>query len=126
MEDLELNEVIESLGGNTESNKENFVHTQVTPNSHKNLENDNSRKFHEEQIVAKTIKCWNCQNLMKVKPEWSLVQCPLCEKTDKINNRDQPEPNLKYNPQLNHFDTSVLSTISLVYKTIATVINKTK
>jgi hypothetical protein len=76
----------------------------------------------------KTIKCWNCEAMMKVKEEWKVVQCPTCEKICKIptNNIHYNLNNIKYNDNINHFDVNVPYVYILVMCPFCKTDNKLK
>src|SRR5690349_12797903 len=45
----------------------------------------------------KTICCWNCQTILMVKEEWSVVQCTSCEKINRIPGTDDLNKQIRMN-----------------------------
>ena len=34
------------------------------------------------------VRCWNCKNISLIKNHWSLIQCPICHKMNKIPQKE--------------------------------------
>lgn len=64
----------------------------------------------------KTILCWNCQSILMVKEEWSVIQCTNCQKINRIPGTEKKEP-LPLNDCTNHFDLYLPYVVS-IYKLI--------
>lgn len=89
-------------------------------NDDNNVNNSTNTEDNENYVgkqIEKTIKCWKCDTIMKVKVEWKIVQCPTCEKVCKIpetsnnnissNFNNYQLNNLQFNDNVNHFDVNV-------------------
>lgn len=71
----------------------------------------------------KTILCWNCQSILMVKEEWSVIQCTNCQKINRIPGTEKKEP-LPLNDCTNHFDLYLPYVVSIykLYKPYAFLI----
>ena len=53
----------------------------------------------------KQIVCWNCLTVLTVKSDWGIVQCPHCDKFNRIPSDDQNEnEKAMLNPDKRNFD----------------------
>ena len=53
----------------------------------------------------KSIVCWNCLSVLLVKPSWGVVQCPSCDKFNRVPNEEKEKDNkLILNQNKNHFE----------------------
>jgi len=53
----------------------------------------------------KSIVCWNCLSVLLVKPSWGVVQCPSCDKFNRVPNEEKTNENkLILNSNKNHFE----------------------
>ena len=42
-------------------------------------------------LPEKSMVCWNCLSILTVKPTWGLVQCPNCDKFNRVPDCDEGE-----------------------------------
>ena len=42
-------------------------------------------------LPEKTMVCWNCLSILTVKPTWGIVQCPNCDKFNRVPDCDEGE-----------------------------------
>ena len=53
----------------------------------------------------KSIVCWNCLSVLLVKPSWGIVQCPSCDKFNRVPNEEKVnDDKLILNKNKNHFE----------------------
>ena len=53
----------------------------------------------------KQIVCWNCLSILTVKSDWGIVQCPHCDKFNRVPSDDQSEnEKTMLNPDKRNFD----------------------
>ena len=53
----------------------------------------------------KSIVCWNCLSVLLVKPSWGIVQCPSCDKFNRVPNEEKVnDDKLVLNKNKNHFE----------------------
>ena len=53
----------------------------------------------------KQIVCWNCLSILTVKSDWGIVQCPHCDKFNRVPTDDQSEnEKAMLNPDKRNFD----------------------
>ena len=53
----------------------------------------------------KSIVCWNCLSVLLVKPSWGIVQCPSCDKFNRVPNEEKlNDDKLILNKNKNHFE----------------------
>ena len=42
-------------------------------------------------LPEKSMVCWNCLSILTVKPTWGIVQCPNCDKFNRVPDCDEGE-----------------------------------
>lgn len=54
----------------------------------------------------KSIVCWNCLTVLMVKPEWKIIQCPHCDKFNRVplEEDNAPKSAMTLDDSKNHFD----------------------
>jgi len=64
------------------------------------LYNDEGKKDEEENLLnnngpnslpEKSMICWNCLSILTVKPTWGMIQCPNCDKFNRVPDCDEGE-----------------------------------
>ena len=66
-----------------------------------NLLNNNSPNSQPE----KSMVCWNCLSVLTVKPTWGIIQCPNCDKFNRVPDCDEGEK-LRLKLDKNNFDVA--------------------
>jgi len=64
-----------------------------------NLLNNNGPNSQPE----KSMVCWNCLSVLTVKPTWGIIQCPNCDKFNRVPDCDEGEK-LRLKLDKNNFD----------------------
>ena len=64
-----------------------------------NLLNNNGPNSQPE----KSMVCWNCLSVLTVKPTWGIIQCPHCDKFNRVPDCDEGEK-LRLKLDKNNFD----------------------
>lgn len=61
-------------------------------------DNDNAVKINTTQTNRDmTLRCWNCQNINVVQAGWKVIQCPICNKMNRVpKEKNQLEEILHY------------------------------
>ena len=73
--------------------------TKFTNNKYAYLYNGEGQKDDENilnnngpnSLPEKSMVCWNCLSILTVKPTWGLVQCPNCDKFNRVPDCDEGE-----------------------------------
>ena len=73
--------------------------TKFTNNNYAYLYNGEGQKDDENilnnngpnSLPEKSMVCWNCLSILTVKPTWGLVQCPNCDKFNRVPDCDEGE-----------------------------------
>ena len=74
--------------------------TKFTNNNYAYLYNGEGQKDSDENLLnnngpnslpEKSMVCWNCLSILTVKPTWGLVQCPNCDKFNRVPDCDEGE-----------------------------------
>ena len=69
-------------------------------NNYAYLYNGEGKKDEDEMLLnnngpnslpEKSMVCWNCLSILTVKPTWGLVQCPNCDKFNRVPDCDEGE-----------------------------------
>ncbi len=86
--------------------------TKFTNNNYAYLYNDEGKNEDDENLLnsngpnsqpEKSMVCWNCLSVLTVKPTWGIIQCPHCDKFNRVPDCDEGEkPRLKLDK--NNFD----------------------
>ena len=73
--------------------------SKFTNNNYAYLYNGDGQKDEENilnnngpnSLPEKSMVCWNCLSILTVKPTWGLVQCPNCDKFNRVPDCDEGE-----------------------------------
>ena len=63
-----------------------LYNNELKDNDENLLNNNGPNSLPERQMV-----CWNCLSILTVKPTWGIVQCPNCDKFNRVPDCDQGE-----------------------------------
>ena len=88
--------------------------TKFTNNNYAYLYNDEGKdiKDNDENLLnnngpnsqpEKSMVCWNCLSVLTVKPTWGIIQCPNCDKFNRVPDCDEGEK-LRLKLDKNNFD----------------------
>ena len=86
--------------------------TQFTNNNYAYLYNDEGKSADDENLLnnngpnsqpEKSMVCWNCLSVLTVKPTWGIIQCPHCDKFNRVPDCDEGEK-LRLKLDKNNFD----------------------
>ena len=86
--------------------------TQFTNNNYAYLYNDEGKSANDENLLnnngpnsqpEKSMVCWNCLSVLTVKPTWGIIQCPHCDKFNRVPDCDEGEK-LRLKLDKNNFD----------------------
>ncbi len=103
---------------NTINTKNNLQQTNVLPiksiEQNVNYNNNNNNDIDPSLLLNnnvpsvepdKSIVCWNCLSVLLVKPSWGIVQCPSCDKFNRVPNEEKlNDDKLILNKNKNHFE----------------------
>ena len=104
---------------NTINTKNNLQQTNVLPiksiEQNVNYNNNNNNNDIDPSLLLnnnvpsvepdKSIVCWNCLSVLLVKPSWGIVQCPSCDKFNRVPNEEKlNDDKLILNKNKNHFE----------------------
>ena len=85
---------------------------QFTNNNYAYLYNDEGKSANDENLLnnngpnsqpEKSMVCWNCLSVLTVKPTWGIIQCPHCDKFNRVPDCDEGEK-LRLKLDKNNFD----------------------
>ena len=85
---------------------------QFTNNNYAYLYNDEGKSANDENLLnnngpnsqpEKSMVCWNCLSVLTVKPTWGIIQCPHCDKFNRVPDCDEGEK-LRLKLDKNYFD----------------------
>ena len=85
---------------------------QFTNNNYAYLYNDEGKSADDENLLnnngpnsqpEKSMVCWNCLSVLTVKPTWGIIQCPNCDKFNRVPDCDEGEK-LRLKLDKNNFD----------------------
>lgn len=90
--------------------------TKFTNNNYAYLYNDEGKdiKDNDENLLnnngpnsqpEKSMVCWNCLSVLTVKPTWGIIQCPNCDKFNRVPDCDEGEK-LRLKLDKNNFDVA--------------------
>ena len=86
--------------------------TRFTNNNYAYLYNDEGKSENDENLLnnngpnsqpEKSMVCWNCLSVLTVKPTWGIIQCPHCDKFNRVPDCDEGEK-LRLKLDKNNFD----------------------
>ena len=101
MEQKELNAPPLTNPDGTKFNNNNYayLYNGEGKNDEENLLNNNG----PNSLPEKSMVCWNCLSILTVKPTWGIVQCPNCDKFNRVPDCDEGEK-LRLKFDKNNFD----------------------
>ena len=101
MEQKELNAPPLTNPDGTKFNNNNYayLYNGEGKNDEENLLNNNG----PNSLPEKSMVCWNCLSVLTVKPTWGIIQCPHCDKFNRVPDCDEGEK-LRLKLDKNNFD----------------------
>ena len=102
MEQKELNAPPLTNPDGTKFNNNNYAYLyngEGKDENDENLLNNNGPNSQPE----KSMVCWNCLSVLTVKPTWGIIQCPHCDKFNRVPDCDEGE-NSRLKLDKNNFD----------------------
>jgi hypothetical protein len=86
-------------GSKFNNNNYAYLYNGEGKNDEENLLNNNG----PNSLPEKSMVCWNCLSILTVKPTWGIVQCPNCDKFNRVPDCDEGEK-LRLKFDKNNFD----------------------
>ena len=74
-------------GSKFNNNNYAYLYNGEGKENEENLLNNNG----PNAVPEKSMVCWNCLSILTVKPTWGIVQCPNCDKFNRVPDCDEDE-----------------------------------
>ena len=74
-------------GSKFNNNNYAYLYNGEGKENEENLLNNNG----PNSLPEKSMVCWNCLSILTVKPTWGIVQCPNCDKFNRVPDCDEGE-----------------------------------